>query len=465
MRIRLPSRYEDIDETYRGRLIPNQNLLKLVSEANKSMQISGGIRFLPLYGESGAGKSCVAREISTHLPGTKTIVLAKEEIESNDHLIARLTEERRHSKGKLLIAIIDQYEETVSGKEMIPTQFVEYLSLLDRGELRSSEILFIWLSTNLEFCGRLAQATTRNRRILLREQYTISGPPKSAWASIIEETFSFHNAEKALADYGVISTVIEKIADDSATIGEAIEKIGTKLGEGMEGLQNLSEYQVVIMWPVADSIRNQRVLQFSKPRDGYKLNWDIWFNELNEDDRKQLPIEELNRARLYFDVRVVPFRAADLFKLCGSLVEKENLKIAPTYLKRFQDTHFFHVISDDWDTYDYNPVRERQSKRASEAEAWYKTVTDKPTYIGRRIASVLRQCGVDAVHEKSITSEYASVRADVFIDRHYTCLEKSKVIVELKVFSSENTMPSSIKDAIKTTLKRHAQLAGFLQRQ
>ena len=107
----------------------------------------------------------------------------------------------------------------------------------------------------------------------------------------------------------------------------------------------------------------------------------------------------------------------------------------------------------------------KRQKRASEAEAWYKTVTDKPTYIGRRIASVLRQCGVDAVHEKSITSEYASVRADVFIDRHYTCLEKSKVIVELKVFSSENTMPSSIKDAIKTTLKRHAQLAGFLQRQ
>ena len=62
-----------------------------------------------------------------------------------------------------------------------------------------------------------------------------------------------------------------------------------------------------------------------------------------------------------------------------------------------------------------------------------------------------------------ITSPYGTVRADIYAEREES--EKPKVIIELKVYSPENTMPSSIKDAIKVTLKRHAQFAGFLQRQ
>lgn len=35
---RLPSRYEDIDVSYRGRLLPNEQLLSLVDMAKKSMK-------------------------------------------------------------------------------------------------------------------------------------------------------------------------------------------------------------------------------------------------------------------------------------------------------------------------------------------------------------------------------------------------------------------------------------------
>lgn len=217
-----------------------------------------------------------------------------------------------------------------------------------------------------------------------------------------------------------------------------------------------------MMWPVSDSLRNQRVLQFSRPRDGYKINWDIWYNELNEDDKRQLPIKELNRARLYFDVRLIPVRAADLYKMCADL-DDDNYLIAKTYLNRFKKTHFFHVLMDEWEEYDYNPVRERESNRASEAERWYRGVTTKPVAIGKRVASALKQCGVNATYEKTIPSPYGTVRADVYAERSQSV--KPKVIIELKVYSPENTMPSSIKDAIKMTLKRHAQFAGFLQRQ
>ena len=42
----------------------------------------------------------------------------------------------------MLVAVIDQYEENVAQKSAVPTQFIERLSLLDRGELRGLPILF-----------------------------------------------------------------------------------------------------------------------------------------------------------------------------------------------------------------------------------------------------------------------------------------------------------------------------------
>lgn len=208
---RLPSRYEDIDTSYRGRLLPNTQLLSLIDMAKKSMKISGGIRFLPIYGKSGAGKSCASHEIDTHLPETYVFSLDKDEIESREHLLKRIATERINAKERLLIAIIDQYEENVLGKEKIPSQFIEHLSILDRGELRTTPILFIWLSTSKEFCQSLVNATSRNRRILLKSDFVIKGPEKDKWVTIIQETFSVHNAEQALADYQIVEPDIEKM--------------------------------------------------------------------------------------------------------------------------------------------------------------------------------------------------------------------------------------------------------------
>ncbi|MEC0181343.1 ATP-binding protein [Paenibacillus peoriae] len=462
MNISLPSRYEDLDEAYKGRLIPNESLLTMVNQAQKAMRINGGIRFLPIYGESGAGKTSAAMEISTHIPSVRTFALERDEIEGKDTLIARIRREHDLYKSKILVAIVDQYEENVAGKEKIPTQFVEYLSLLDRGEFRRIPIIFIWLTTNREFQQSLVQATSRNKRILINGEFSILGPSKDEWPKIIEETFSFHNSENSLADFGIIESDIINISFDCTTLGSAIENISNKLGENLDDVQNFSEYQVIIMWPVADALRSQRILQFSKPREGYKLNWDWWYRELNSEEKNQLPLRELNRTRLYFDIRIVPIRVADLHKLCGDL-ENENAKYGKSYIGRFQKTHLYQVVSNSWDSYDYTPLKERESKRAEEARTWYATVTDKPVALGRRIARIFRDSGIEATHEVTLNSSYSSVRADIFIKR--PDIPKNKVIIELKAFASENTMPSTIKDAIRITLRRHAQFAGFIQRQ
>lgn len=462
MSVRLPSRYEDLSETYRGRLDPNPELLQIVDRAHKSMRISGGIRFLPVFGDSGSGKSCAAREINTHLPQTRVFQLAREEIEDPKLLLLRINkEELEITDDELLIAVIDQFEEIVSEKEKVPTQFVETISILDRNQLKDRPVIFIWLTTRADFRNRLVQATTRNRRILLAEDFNITGPNKSDWPKIIRETFSFHNNESALADYNIIDLDLEEAGKRVDTIGSCIGKVSELLSDQVDSLQNLSEYRVVLVWPVADSLRNQRVLQFSRPREGYALNWDAWHSELNAQDRAQLPLREFNRARLYFDVRIIPVRAADLHKMFLDL-DNELFEPGKTYLDRFEKTHLFHIVSGTWKEYDYSAVRERESKRSEEAKEWYSTVTNKPTQMGKRLAKVFTKLGLSSRHEEDVTTKYSSVRADVFVEKNDS--NERKQIIELKVFSLENTMPSSIKDAIKTTLRRHAQLAGFLQR-
>jgi len=426
------------------------------------MKISGGIRFLPLYGESGSGKSCAAGEIYSHMPQTRVFVLDRNEIENSDGLIERIRAEGRSiERGELLIAVVDQFEEIVSSKADIPTQFVEKISILDRTVLRETPVLFIWLTTSRDFQKALSDATVRNSRILLARDFTIYGPDRAEWPGIIKETFFFHNEDKPLADYQIIDQDLQEISRGVDTIGAALEDVAERLSCELPSLQNLSDFRVSIVWPVSDALRNQRVLQFSRPRDGYTLNWESWQTELNEEDRTQLPLREFNRARLYFDVRMIPVRVADLHRLCMDL-DDLTPKFGSTYLERFRKTHLHHIISGTWSEYDYNPVRERESKRAEEAREWYLPVTNEPIKLGRRVANILNSSGLAARHEEEISSKYGSIRADVFIE---PCDRvNKKQILELKVFPPENTMPSTIKDAIKVTLRRHAQFSGFLQR-
>ncbi|WP_328970384.1 hypothetical protein [Streptomyces sp. NBC_00239] len=463
MLARLPSRYEDLDPAFRGRLRPDRQLLEQVQRAHASMQITGGIRFLPIFGRSGSGKSSAARELATHLPECKVVELSRAAIASESALLEELRAvDGYRDKAQLIIAVVDQFEERVAEKTALPSQFVERLSLLDRGELRQRPVLFLWLTTSREFQADLAGATSRNERILLSADFELSGPPRSDWAEILEETFAFHNRSQPLADFEVLTTDVNRIADQAVTIGASIEMVAEMLASYTSKLHDISRYQVVMLWPVTDGHRITRVSSFTNARDGYKLDWNAFYRELNEDDRQTLPLSELNRARLYFDVRLVPIAAADLHPLCREL-DRREVEPSRSYLERFEKSHFVSIVGEKWDPSVFSPLRERESERATKARDWYEGVTTQPTQLGTRIALCLRSLGFDAEAEREIKTPNSKVRADVLVQRPGS--QQDSVIVELKAYSTENTRPSSIKDAIRTTLKRHAQLAGFLGRQ
>ena len=311
MTISLPSRYEDLDTAFRGRLKPNQPLLMAVKAAFSAMEISGGIRFLPVFGRSGSGKSSATLEIGTHLPDLHVEQLPRDAVENPQALGTALDGMWKRAKTKKLVAVIDQYEEVAAQRTNVPSAFVESLSLLDRATPKPRPTLFIWLTTDREFQSSLETATSRNRRILAASGFEVEGLPKDNWPAIIEETFRFHNQEKMLSDYEILDVDLEQIADKEESLGDAIELTGDKLAKHATALHDLSNYQVIMLWPVTDGLRISRIQQFTDPRSGYKLNWDAWYRQLNIEDQSQLPLREFNRARLYFDVRLVPIAAAD----------------------------------------------------------------------------------------------------------------------------------------------------------
>lgn len=457
---RLPTRYEDLDEVFRGSLRPNQELISLINSAFKSIRITGGIRFLPIYGLSGSGKSCATLELGTHLPEISVIKLDREIISNPDSIAEAIKPSGINDRSRPLVAVIDQFEETAAGKEEIPTRFVEKLASLD-ATYRDRLVVFAWLTTSKEFQRSLVEATSRRSRILVSPDFSIEGPAHPDWPDIVGQTFSAHNSGKELADFEILETTVKEVADTRQTLGQTIEAVADKLASYSSDLQNLSDYQVIMLWPVTDGQRIQTVNTFSSPRQGYKINWHAFYNQLNSNDKSQLPLSGLNKARLYFDVRLVPIAAADLQGICDDFT-KDTSEIIQSYINRFSSTHFVSIISGK-DGESFSPLRERpQSQRGSAALIWYKAATRRPTEIGRMIAGALKRLGYNAKHEITESSPYSQIRADVFLEREK---KPKKVIVELKAYSPENTRPSDISSQIRITLTRHARFAGFIERQ
>jgi hypothetical protein len=387
----------------------------------------------------------------------KVFQLSRDAVESRDQLVHEIRAQTLQFSDSPLIAVVDQFEEVAAQQSRIPKELVESLALLDRGELRNNNVLFIWLTTDKEFQSDLVNATTRNKRILAAPHFEIEGPKLSDWPMIIDETFSFHNKGQVLADYELLETDLVSISKKAATIGEAIEETGRRLSVDGQALQDISKYQVMMLWPVTDSTRISRILQFTAARQGYKLDWSAWFRSLNADEQKALELRELNRARLYFDVRLIPIAAADL-----QGIYRPGDTIPRAGLDRFGKTHFFSLIAGKWKPEAYAPLRERESQRADAAREWYKSATGDPTGIGKSIAEALRELGISAHHETKLKSPNGSLRADVLAERGGG--PRSEVIVELKAFSPQNTRPSSISEAVRATLRKHAIFAGFLKR-
>jgi hypothetical protein len=459
MSIELPSRYEDLRPEFRAQLRPNRSLIERVKLAHRKMSVSKGVRFMPVYALSGAGKTSAALELATHLQSVDVVTLSPSVVDGNESLESALPE----TDSTLIVAVIDQYEEAVARREDVPTRFIEALSRLDRAKFHTP-VLFLWLTTSRDFQKALAAATSRNSRLLIDGTFELEPLTRDQWPDVIEETFDFHNEGQELADFQVLRSDIEAVASAAPSLGTAIERVGERFDT--VSLQDISEYQLVMVWPVTDGVRLSNVRNFTNQRAGYKLDWNAFYRTLNVNDQHQLPLDAYNKTRLYFDVRLVPIQVADLHAICLNLDDPDAAP-APSYVEGFKSTHFFNVVSDRFEPESYRPMKDHGNatnapQRSARARDWYATVNRNPSRIGRRMAAVLTEAGYPAAAEREVRTPHARVVADVLLDRAGS--ERNKVIVELKAFSADGTTPSKIATQIRNTLRKHAELAGYLAR-
>ena len=458
---RIPARYEDLATEFRARLRPNRELIEATQRARKSCEISYGIRFLPVYGRSGSGKTSAALELATHLVNTVVKKLDHTQLTNKSSLLEFVRQTVAFNPDFFPIFVIDQYEESVARKEDVPTQFLEILSLFDRNELNRMPCLFVWLTTDEQFQADLVSAANRNERLLLESRFQLLGPSKDEWPQIISELFEFHNQGRQLADFQVLESDLFGYSQFSPTIGHAILKTAEALSSYVEPLHDLSSYTVYMLWPVTDALRIQRVQQFSNAKHGYVINWNAWYHQVGEG--RGWSYKEMNKARLYFDMRLVPIQAADLYPLMQDLLIDEP-EIAKSHIERFKKTHFFRLISSEWDSNSYKSLLERkESQRAENAANWYSNRKNRdPVAFGKRLAYVLRECGFNASYEQYVESSSGRVRADVLVLGRSA--KRENVIIELKVFSAENSRPSDICEQIRITMRRHAELLGLVEK-
>lgn len=459
----LPSRWEDLQPEFRPNLRPDPALLDLVKRQHASMQVTKGIRFLPIYGESGAGKTCAAMQLATHLPNIDVQRLDRSLIESEDpQALVKFINSTSHlfSPIELVIYVVDQYEESVAQKGNIPTRFLDQLSALDRSGKIPKPVLFLWLTTSLDFQSELVGATSRNRRILASNDFAITGPARENWPNIISSTFEFHNGGKILADCQIMLADLARECESATTIGDAIKRIGDELSDELPRLVDISDYRVIQVWPVADGQSIERVQHFASPVQGYTLNWSAFEQRLVEADRSSDTLAGLNKARLYFDMRVVPLPISYLMQICTSLADSEYV-LPKTSLDLWERMHLHRLVAETWTDTGFGPLKEREAEK-TKVNKWYENIPNQQAAVCRRLAALYRQLDRTAVAPREIITDSSKVQADVGVERSEGVERTS--LLELKVFAADRITPATVRDQIKSTLRKYAALAGFVAR-
>ena len=106
---------------------------------------------------------------------------------------------------------------------------------------------------------RAGEGDLKERADLARPGLRAERPDKASWPEIVQETFAFHNQGQHFADFEVLNSDIDDIADNAATLGRAIEEVGERLAAYTTEAQDMSQFQVVMLWPVTDGLRIARV--------------------------------------------------------------------------------------------------------------------------------------------------------------------------------------------------------------
>lgn len=202
-----PARYEALSSRLGHQLAsilvsPENETRDLLEDTAKALNARGEGLFVPIYAPSGTGKTTLANNLDTFLPGIFTPTISFVGNVDADSLQKETT---KHLAGlpendqKIVPINIDHRE----GSPPSSTEVASIKRFL-RQHGTGHKALILWPETSREISVGMADAYTQIAgRAPVSLPFDISGPPRETWADIARSTLRLANSLDSLEDLGV----------------------------------------------------------------------------------------------------------------------------------------------------------------------------------------------------------------------------------------------------------------------
>lgn len=222
-----PARYEMLVERLGTQLAtvlvsPEQSTHDQFEDAAFGLRARGEGLFLPIHAVSGTGKTTLANNLDTFLPGTFTPTINFEGTVAAESLRIAVSNHLSHfsaDEAKIVPINIDHREgNPPSGKEL--AEIKRFLRMPGTG----SRSLIVWPDTSPELSIAMANAyISIAGKTPVSIPLEIVGPPRSTWAEIAKTTLKLSNGLDSLEDLGVDPE--DYTASSYRSIGEFLRQI------------------------------------------------------------------------------------------------------------------------------------------------------------------------------------------------------------------------------------------------
>ncbi len=235
--LRLPSRYESLvaavgDEVAQLLVEPSEATLDVFRRAALHIRSRGRGLFLPVYADSGTGKTTLVSNLAGWVPDEygPTARLAGGEVSADRLRQAVAATAQEHglpfNDTRILVVNVDDREsDPPTDKEL--SQIKSFVRETGEGsEGLGSRTLVVWPETSPENAESMAQAyEQRAGRSPVDIPAKVGGPGRDTWPGLAVATLKLVNAVDHLDELGVNPSAYEP--DEFPTVGDFLDRIST----------------------------------------------------------------------------------------------------------------------------------------------------------------------------------------------------------------------------------------------
>ena len=358
----LPDRYEGLERTMNPQdipkvIVPVKAAIEKIHEIYEEMASSGRGAFLVLKGSSGCGKTTFLKTLPIFIENIDLNIIGNE---------IPLTEGFNGLSGsdkQLRVLVIEGRESILDMKNEEVTTAIHKINTFIRSK-DGMNTLVVWPCNNEDIVTQLVETSkVVGGTALLGSQdtyYEFSGPPKSEYLNIVEQTVEILNQGKSLLDFGISNDTARECLPGCETIGEYLKTISTKIRSNKGFVKTLNQKERCKLWVVVLAL-NEPSKDVEAITKGESLDADIQRMLVSTDanivqEIKQYP-EQIALASNYLNCKVIYISIVEALSIVRgyadtklrTIMKAENLSTAidREAASKLSNTELVRMINSD----------------------------------------------------------------------------------------------------------------------